>query len=180
MAISGPKSVILLAAALFLAAAPEVFAQRRMPTRAPGERPRRADKIDKAIDRMERRQMEVERLERMTPEQRQRVLDRLPPERRERVERGIENLRNMSEEDRARLREFRNQSPERREAMRKNLQRMQELPPPRRRAVRDEIQSLRDMSPEARAAHLDSEAFRKRFNQRERDLLSDVSRNMPE
>src|SRR5436190_18557983 len=47
----------------------------------------------------------IERLNRMTPEQRQRALDRLPPERREKVERRLENFNALPPEEKDRLRQ---------------------------------------------------------------------------
>ena len=47
----------------------------------------------------------IERLNSMTPEQRKRALDRLPPERRERVQRRLENYNRSPQEEKDRLRE---------------------------------------------------------------------------
>ena len=54
----------------------------------------------------------IERLNRMTPEQRQRTLDRLPPERREKVERRLEKFNALPPEVKSRLREEYQEFPE--------------------------------------------------------------------
>src|SRR5689334_21950911 len=47
----------------------------------------------------------IERLNSMTPEQRKRALDRLPPERREKVQRRLDNFNALPQEEKDRLRE---------------------------------------------------------------------------
>ena len=48
---------------------------------------------------------QLERLRLMRPEQRERLLDRLPPDRRVKVERHLRNYMNLTPDQRARLRE---------------------------------------------------------------------------
>jgi hypothetical protein len=124
----------------------------------------------------------IERLNRMTPEQRQRALDRLPPDRRERVERRLENFNSLPPVVKERLREqydqFQQLSPERQNAMRRAFRQLNEFPDDRKPVVRRELIRLRRMNPEERTAAIDSEEFRERFNGAERQVLSDLSNSI--
>src|SRR4051812_36771279 len=121
----------------------------------------------------------IERLNSMTPEQRKRVLGKLSPERRERVERRLEDYNALAPEVRHQLREqyqqFQKLPPERQQAVRRSFRQFQDLPDDRRPMVRRELMRLRQMSPEERAAHVDSENFRSRFNESERQVLQELS-----
>lgn len=152
-----------------------------VPNRVPAERPQRAPKAGgpKQAAPMPRRTAELDRLERMTPEQRQKALDRLPPERRERVEKGLERYRAMNPENRERLRNFERMPEEQRDAMRQSFRRMQDLPVGRRGMVRKELQQLRGMPDSERESRMQSESFRKRFDANEQGLIKDTVANMP-
>ena len=176
-----PKSVALVAVILFTVASDTAFAQgaRRggpVPNRVPIERPKRTEK---AIDKMARRTAELDRFDRMTPDQRQKALDRLPPERRQRIEQGLDQYRAMNPENRERLRNFERMPEEQRDAVRQSFRRMQELPPRRRVVVRQEVQRLRGMSDAERESHMQSQDFRKRFDASEQGLVRDTVANLP-
>ena len=121
----------------------------------------------------------IERLSHMTPEQRQQALEKLPPERRQRVERRLEEYNALPPEVRNRLRDeyqaFQKLPADRQEAVRRSFRQFQRLPDDRRPMVRRELMRLRQMTPEERAARTESENFRSRFNESERQLLLDLS-----
>jgi Spy/CpxP family protein refolding chaperone len=125
----------------------------------------------------------LERLDHMPPEQRDRVLERLPAERRQRVERQLEQYHNMTPEQRARLQQryerFSELPPERQEAMRKGFHRFQTLPADRQDAVREEIQHLRAMSESERQARMSSDEFRSRYDKREQQIIGDMTAALP-
>ncbi len=127
-----------------------------------------------------RRVAEFDRLARMTPEQRQKALDKLPPERREKIEQGLRQYQNMNPENRERLRNFQNLPPEQRDTIRQNYRRMQDLPQDRRIMVRRELQQLRNLTPEERDKRMQSDAFRKRFDANEQSLIHDTVANLPD
>jgi hypothetical protein len=126
-----------------------------------------------------RRSAELDRLEQMSPEERQKALDRLPPERRQRVEEGLERYRAMNPENRERLRNFERMPEEQRDAIRQSFRRMQDLPLGRRAMVRRELQQLRGMSDAERETRMQSESFRRRFDANEQGLIRDTVANMP-
>jgi len=92
----------LLLTASLAAQAPAGPAQKRVPP--PGPRPGRQAAL-------------IERWSNMTPEQRSKALDRLPPERREKIE--------------AQLNRYQNMTPEQREQLRFRAQLFNQLPPER-------------------------------------------------
>lgn len=119
----------------------------------------------------------LDRLERMSPEQRDRVLSNLPPERRKRVEEQLEQFHQLPPAERERLRDrlqrFRQLPPERQAAARKLFGRFGELPQDRRPLVAEEFRSLRQMEEADRRARVNSDEFRSRFSPAEQQLLQD-------
>jgi hypothetical protein len=117
----------------------------------------------------------LDRLERMTPEERRRVLDKLPPGRRMRIEEQLRRYENLPPEERARLRRrlgrFRSLPPEKQAAARRLFQDFRELPQDRRRAVRWAALELRRMDEPARRARLDSPGFRREFSAAEQGVI---------
>jgi len=99
---------------------------------------------------------ELERFQKMSPEDREKALDKLPPARRARVEQQLERFDNMP--------------PEQRERQLQRLQAFQELPPERRAVVRQEIQDLRGLPPRLRKDKLNGEEL-DQFSPEEQDLI---------
>jgi hypothetical protein len=100
---------------------------------------------------------DLERFARMSPQERQEQLAKLPPERRLQFERRLERYQNLP--------------PEQREQLQKRYEAFQSLPPPRQLAVRGELLNLRGMSPPERRARLNSPEVRQYFSQEEQRLL---------
>lgn len=123
----------------------------------------------------------IERLNRMTPEQRQRALNRLPADRRARVEQRLERLNAMPPAARERLsheyEEFQKLPPEKQQAVRKAFRDLNHLPEDRRPVIRREAMRLRNATLEDRAKRLDSEEFRHDFNEDEQRVIRDLSEN---
>ena len=132
-----------------------------------------------AVDKLARRTAELDRFDRMSPEQRRKALDRLPPERKQRIEQGLEQYRAMNPENRERLRNFERMSAEKRDAVRQSFVKMQELPQPRRAMVRREVQQLRGLTDAERDTRMQSEAFRRRFDANEQGLIHEMVSNLP-
>ena len=125
----------------------------------------------------------IERLNSMTPQQRQRALDRLPPERRAQVEERLERYNAMPPEAKERLKEqyseFQKLPPEKQQAIRESFRELNRLEQDRKLPVRREIVRMRQMTPEDRAARLESETFRSRFSDAERHIIRDLAENVP-
>jgi hypothetical protein len=104
---------------------------------------------------------EVERIEKMSPDQRRAELAKLPPERRQQMEQRLERLSKLT--------------PEQRAALNKRYEKFQHLPPDRQDAVRNEIQHLRSLPEAERKARLASDEVKKKFSSHEQQLLREAS-----
>lgn len=125
----------------------------------------------------------VQQLMRMTPEQRERALEKLPPQRqaliRERLEK-FDSLPKAEQERRLRLAEiFANLPPDKQDLVRRQIKAFNQLPDDQRRMVGAAFQRLRRMSEGQRQARLSSEDFRNRFTPAEQQMIADLSENLP-
>jgi hypothetical protein len=103
---------------------------------------------------------QIERLQKMTPEEREKALANLPPERRQQVEKQLNRLDQLT--------------PQQRQQLDERFERLQSFPPARQRAVRQEVQSLRALRFSERQARLHSEEFKQQFSAEEQDLIRGV------
>ncbi|MBY0505160.1 MAG: DUF3106 domain-containing protein [Bryobacteraceae bacterium] len=126
----------------------------------------------------------IERWREMSPDERQQMVDRLPPERREAFRRRMEMWDSLNPQERKgagdRLDRFRDLPPAQQRAARQAFRQFNQLPPERRREMRQEMTVLRGMSDEERTARLNSDDFRSKFDARERGLLQDLAASLPE
>lgn len=133
---------------------------------------------------MWRRQPAFERWRHLTPEQRQKVLEKLPPERRRRLQEQFDRLDHMPEPQRRRLEQryerFRSLPPEQQERIREVYRHIRELPEDRRRMVHREYRYLATLPENERQARMQSEEFRNQFSTEERGMLNDLVTLMPE
>jgi hypothetical protein len=124
-------------------------------------------------------QRQLERLQKMSPEERRKALDALPEERREQFERRLEEYRQLTPGERERLARqlsnFQQLPPERQKAIRQMRKQLAEMPPRRRRLLGRELMDLRGMNEEDRQARLASPELKDRFSDEERQLLGDLS-----
>jgi len=125
----------------------------------------------------------VQQLMRMTPEERERALEKLPPQRqaliRERLQK-FDSLPKAEQERRLRLGEIFASLPlEKQDLVRRQIQAFNQLPDDRRRLVGSAFQRLRRMPEERRQAAIGSEQFRNRFTPAELQMITDLSENLP-
>ncbi|HEY2845037.1 MAG TPA: DUF3106 domain-containing protein [Bryobacteraceae bacterium] len=125
----------------------------------------------------------VQQLMRMTPEERERALEKLPPQRqaliRERLEK-FDRLPKAEQERRLRLGEiFANLPPDKQDLVRHQIQAFNQLPDDRRRLVGAAFQRLRRLPESQRRELLASERFRSRFSSAEQQMIADLSENLP-
>lgn len=106
---------------------------------------------------------EVERFEQMSPEERRRELDKLPPGRRRLVEERLRRLHSLP--------------PEQRDQLRDRFRRFERLTPERQAALREELRRLRSLPPAQRRRRL--QELRGRFSPEEREILQEVSGRPP-
>jgi hypothetical protein len=119
----------------------------------------------------------------MSPKQRERALQKLPPERQKRIREQIDRFNSLPPEERERLRaryqRFSALPPETQDNMRREMRKFRDLPPERRSALGREMRRLREMPEADRQARVDSEEFRSRYSPEEREMLQDLSENLP-
>jgi hypothetical protein len=126
---------------------------------------------------------QLERLLAMTPEQRERVLEKLPRGQQENLRRRFEQFDQRPPEERARLlrawERLESLSPERRELLTRQMQAFNSVADERRPVLRRALNQLGRMTPEERTAALASEPFKRRFSAQELQMLSDLAENYP-
>jgi hypothetical protein len=125
----------------------------------------------------------VERLLAMPPEQRDRVLEKLPQNQQNALRKRFEQFDQRPPEERARLLEMwkhlESLSPEKRELLTQQMQVFNALPEERRRVLGPALNRLRRLGPEERDALLKRDAFRGRFSENELKMMTDIAENYP-
>jgi hypothetical protein len=120
----------------------------------------------------------MERLSRMTPEERDRLLANMSPKRRMLLEDRLGKYTRMPTEAKQRLREeydsFHQLPPEKQDEVRKLYKQFSELPDDRRRTLRRELVRLRNMPEQRRAGRMQSERFQSEYSESERALLTNL------
>jgi Protein of unknown function (DUF3106) len=125
----------------------------------------------------------IERLRAMTPEQRERAIEKFPPDRQAQIRKGLENFDKLNEAQKQRqlqeLDEFYKLPPDKQQLVRQQRQAFNELPDDRKIAVRAAYANLSNMTSEDRAARLARPQFQQRFSPEELQILSVLSENLP-
>jgi hypothetical protein len=123
------------------------------------------------------------RLLQMTPEQRDRALEKFPPERQAQIRESLERLDSLPPpQKQRRIREyqiFASLPPEKQILVRRQIQAFNRLPEERKRVVGIEMQKLRQLPESQREARLASEEFKTRFAPSEQQMLGVVSQYLP-
>jgi hypothetical protein len=121
----------------------------------------------------------LDRLNKMTPEQRKKVIQKLPPERQVLLEKRLDQYGSLQPEERRRLndqyRVFRQLPPERQEEMRKLFRRFNNQPEERKLLLQREFVRLRAMNETDRGVRLKNPGFRKNYSPAERRLLEEMA-----
>src|SRR5579884_1737175 len=107
---------------------------------------------------------QLDRLMRMSPEDREKLLSTLPPMRRRNIERRLERYSRLSPEQRELLRSeyrwFHDLPPDKQIQLRRAFARFALQPPDRQDAMRAELEQLRSMPPAQRWERMGSPEFR--------------------
>jgi hypothetical protein len=122
----------------------------------------------------------LERLRRMTPAQRQRFLNNVPPERRRVLEQRLREVDRMSPEQRrlaARsLANFQNLPEERRMRVRRLYNVLLNMPQERQELLRLEVRGFDEMEHSERKARMESDEFRDKYSPMERRWLAELTK----
>ena len=125
----------------------------------------------------------AQRLMQMTPEQRERALEKFPPERQAEIRQRLKRLDSLPPQQQQRMiqqyQAYQTLPPEKQILLRRQIQAFNQLPEERRQAMAPELQKLRRMPEDQRQARLASDDFKSKFTHSEQQMLTDISENMP-
>jgi hypothetical protein len=123
------------------------------------------------------------RLLQMTPEQRERALEKFPPERQAQIRQGLERLDSLPpQQKQRRIRLYQMLvalPPEKQLLVRRQIQAYNRLPPERKQVVAPEMRKLDRMPEDERQARLASDEFKNKFTPAEREMLAVISQYLP-
>jgi Protein of unknown function (DUF3106) len=152
--------------------------------RRPPARTERPVKVPKAAQTSKAEKTPLDEFQRMSPEERQKALSKLPPDRAEKLRKQLQEYNQLTPEQQAVAKEqldtFRHLPPERQQALRKTFNKFSQQPPDRQAAIRQELNQLRGMSETDRQARLASPELKSRFNKNERQMIEEMSGLLPE
>ena len=157
---------------LGLTLTPELSAQGR---RGGMNRPRpvRPEKPTKAS------RTPIDEFQTMSPQERQKALDRLPPKEREQLEKRLQRFNELPPEQQRVLKNMYsrlNQLPAgRQDAVRKSINQFFETPPERRQIMREELRGLGAMPESEREARMSSAEFHSKFSTAEQEIVRNMS-----
>jgi Protein of unknown function (DUF3106) len=125
----------------------------------------------------------IELLRAMSPEQRERALEKFPPDRQAQIRKGLENFDKQSDAQKQRqlqqLDEFYKLPPDKQQLVRQQRQAFNALPDDRKIAVRAAYANLSKMTSEERASRLARPQFQQRFSPEELQILGVLSEYLP-
>lgn len=125
----------------------------------------------------------IDRWNRMSPQERERELAKLPPARARLIRQRIWMYNHMRPEEREALREryqtFIQLPPEKQQIVRERLREFRQLPVVRQPLVHREVAQLRLLPEAQRRARINSPEFRGRFSPQEQQIIRDLTTYLP-
>src|ERR1700678_2342649 len=125
----------------------------------------------------------IDEFERMSPEQEQRELERLPPGQRQKLRQRLQRFNQLPAEQQRTLRNLYNRLHQlpanQQESVRKAINRFSEQPADRQQAMRDELRTLAPLSQNERTVRLASREFRGSLSRREQGVVKDMLPVLP-
>jgi hypothetical protein len=125
----------------------------------------------------------IDRWNRMSREERERELAKLPPARARQIRQRIWWYNHMRPEEQQALREryqtFAQLPPDKQQIVRERLREWSQLPAPRRPVVHREVEQLRLLPEAERPARLNADQFRGQFSPQEQQIIRDLTTYLP-
>jgi hypothetical protein len=125
----------------------------------------------------------VQRMMAMSPEQRERILEKLPPQQQANIRQRLDTFDKLPPAEKARrlqlFQRFSSLPPEKQQILGRQLQAFSALPEDRRATLGKELLQLGRMPDSERQARLANDEFRSKFSAAELQMLSDISENYP-
>jgi hypothetical protein len=121
----------------------------------------------------------LEKLLRLTPNERTKALSSLPPARREQILAKLDEYQKIPPQQRARnldrLQRLQTLPPQKQAQVRASIKKFATLPPPRHQLMQKELNQMRNLSDSDRRALMNSEEFRSKFTPSEQQMIEDIS-----
>jgi hypothetical protein len=126
----------------------------------------------------------IERLMKMSPQERERALQNLPPERRANIERRLNEIQKLptAQQNRisARQQMLNSLPPERQAEVRRSVRQFVNMPEQRRAVINEELNHIAPLPEQEREAYLKSDEFRARYSAKEQQMLSHLAEITPQ
>jgi len=125
----------------------------------------------------------IDEFMRMSPAEREKALDRLPPQQRKRVEERLQRFNHLPPGQQQTLRNMYDRlnqlPPERQQAVRKSINQFSREPQDRRQAMREELRTIAPLQAADRESRMASSEFREKFSDKEQRIIRDMSDVLP-
>ncbi|HEV8038375.1 MAG TPA: DUF3106 domain-containing protein [Bryobacteraceae bacterium] len=125
----------------------------------------------------------IDEFMRMSPEERQKALNRLPPEQRSRLQERLRRFNQLPSEQQQTLRNMYDRlnqlPPQRQQAVRRSMNQFSKQTPDRRQAMRQELRGMAPLEPQDREARMASPEFREKFSEKEQGIIRDMADLVP-
>jgi len=152
-------------------AAPKVQAPRPAPKAVQNKQPQQPDNHPG--------EQLFDRLSRMTPEQREKALQNLPPAQRQKIRNQLNEIQKWptAAQNRARARlEMLNSLPlQRQNQVKRSARQLLDLPADRQESIKTELQRMAPLPDDERRAYMNTEEFRNRYSANEQQIMSNLS-----
>ena len=130
-----------------------------------------------------RKARNLERFNKLSEQDRQRVLKDLPEDRRKQLEQNRERYNKLSDEQKKKLERqygnFAEMPADQQQATRQAFRQMGQMPVDRRQAMQRELRKLRQMEPSARKERMESEDFKGAYSADEKKVIERLSVLVP-
>jgi hypothetical protein len=125
----------------------------------------------------------VDRLSRMTPEEREQALSRLPPAQRANIEQRIQEFQKLppaiQERTLSRLERLRSLPPQKQNQVRRSMKQYNDLPEDRKMAINQALAHMSAMPDEERREYMNTEEFRNRYSPFEQQMIANLAEVLP-
>ncbi len=125
----------------------------------------------------------IDEFQKMSPEERQKALDRLPPHQRQQVEERLKNFNQLPPAQQQTLKNMYNRlnqlPPARQEVVRSAMNKFFQEPADRQQAMREELRGMAALPDQDRQARMASPEFQSKFSGKEREIVRDMSDLLP-
>lgn len=116
---------------------------------------------------------------RMSPEEREKALQKLPADRQEKVRQQLQRYDQMPPERKAQLQRLWQLPPDKQQKVRSSMRDFSELPQDRREAMRQQLRTMGTMSSDQRKDYLNSPEFKQQYSPDEREIMKNMSEILP-